>query len=104
MIARHWRGIAKSGQADNYVHHLRTDTFPKLSRITGFIRAYILKREVHQGTEFLIVTAWESMEAIERFAGATADVAVVPDVVQAMMAEYDKYVSHYEVAETYVPA
>jgi len=104
MIARHWRGIAKSGQADNYVHHLRPDTFPKLSGITGFIRAHILKREAHQGTEFLIVTAWESMEAIERFAGATADVAVVPDIVQVMMVECDKYVSHYEVVETYAPA
>ncbi len=101
MISRHWKGIAKPGEAENYITHLRTDTFPKLSEISGFIEASILKRAVAQGTEFLIVTVWESIEAIERFAGAQADVAVVPEVVQAMMIDYDKNVRHYEIAQTY---
>ena len=99
MISRHWKGIAKPGEADNYIEHLRTDTFPKLSKIKGFISASILKRTVRQGTEFLIITVWESIESIERFAGATADVAVVPGVVQTMMIEYDRIVRHYEVVE-----
>ena len=99
MISRHWKGIAKPGEADNYIEHLRTDTFPKLSEIGGFISASILKRAVDQGTEFLIITVWESIESIEKFAGAEADVAVVPDVVQAMMIEYDRIVRHYEVVE-----
>jgi heme-degrading monooxygenase HmoA len=99
MISRHWKGIAKPGEADNYIEHLRSDTFPKLSKINGFISASILRRTVEQGTEFLIITVWESVEAIERFAGARADVAVVPEVVQAMMVEYDRNVIHYEVVE-----
>jgi heme-degrading monooxygenase HmoA len=99
VISRHWKGIAKPGEADNYIEHLRTDTFPKLSKINGFISASILRRTIQQGTEFLIVTVWESIDAIERFAGATADVAVVPEIVQAMMIEYDRTVSHYEVVE-----
>jgi heme-degrading monooxygenase HmoA len=103
MISRHWKGIAKPGEADNYIEHLRTDTFPKLSGIEGFIRAYILTRTVDKGTEFLIITVWESMEAIKRFAGETAEAAVAPDSVQSMMVEYDRNVLHYEVAETYSP-
>ena len=67
MISRHWKGIAKPGEADNYIEHLRTDTFPKLSKINGFISASILKRTVRQGTEFLIITVWESIESIEKF-------------------------------------
>jgi hypothetical protein len=27
MIARHWRGLARTDAADAYVEHLRTDTF-----------------------------------------------------------------------------
>jgi len=99
MISRHWKGIAKPGKADSYIEHLRTDTFPKLSKINGFISASILKRTVEQGTEFLIITVWESIESIKRFAGAKADVAVVPESVQAMMIEYDRTVSHYEIVE-----
>ncbi len=104
MIARHWKGLAKPGEAENYIDHLKTETFPKLSEINGFIEASILRREVDRGTEFLIITTWESMEAIERFAGATANVAVVPAVAQAMMIEYDGNVSHYEIIESYKPA
>lgn len=103
MISRHWKGIAKPGQAENYINHLKNDTFPQLSAIEGFVRAYILTRTVDQGTEFLIVTVWESMHAIESFAGATADAAVVPPVVQEMMVEYDRTVSHYEMTEMYTP-
>jgi heme-degrading monooxygenase HmoA len=101
MISRHWKGIAKPGEADNYIHHLRNDTFPKLAGIDGFVSASILTRAVDQGTEFLIVTEWESIEAIKAFAVEKADVAVVPQVVQDMMIDYDRNVRHYEVVETY---
>lgn len=103
MISRHWKGIARPGEGDNYIHHLRIDTFPKLSEIEGFISASILKRPVDQGTEFLIVTVWESVEAIKAFAGEKADVAVVPEVVQAMMVDYDRNVRQYEIADSYTP-
>lgn len=99
MISRHWRALARPGKADDYIHHLLHETFPKLSDIQGFFRASILRRELKGGTEFLIVTEWASLEAIERFAGADLEVAVVPAVVQAMMVEYDPRVRHYEMAE-----
>lgn len=97
MISRQWRGLARKAQADQYIEHLRTGTFPQLSRIPGFIEASILRRDTHEGVEFLIVTMWESLEAIKQFAGADAELAVVPDNVQAMMVSYDRTVRHYEV-------
>jgi heme-degrading monooxygenase HmoA len=103
MISRHWKGITKPGQAEGYISHLKNDTFPKLSTIPGFVRASILKRDVGEGIEFQIVTLWESLTAIQAFAGQNAEVAVVPPVIQAMMADYDRHVVHYEVAETYAP-
>jgi hypothetical protein len=102
MISRHWKGTAKLGQAENYINHLKTDTFPELAKIDGFLRAEILKRTTDEGTEFLIVTVWESMDAIGCFAGPTPDVAVVPPQAQAMMISYDEHVVHYEVAEDFM--
>ncbi len=101
MISRHWKGIAKNGEADNYIDHLKNDTFPKLREIGGFLKASILRRSVEQGTEFLIITVWESIEAIRAFAGEAADMAVVPPVVQDMMIEYDRKAIHYEVTTDY---
>ncbi len=103
-ISRHWKGIAKLEEADHYIHHLRSDTFPELARIERFIKASILKRPVGEGTEFLIVTTWRSIEAIRKFAGESAGTAVVPPSVQAMMVEYDREVTHYEIVEEYSPS
>jgi heme-degrading monooxygenase HmoA len=99
MIARHWRALARSNQAHNYVEHLRTATFPALKRIAGFVDASILRRTVPDGVEFLVVTRWESIEAIESFAGPDPERAVVPPNVIAMMIEYDERVKHFEVVE-----
>ena len=101
MISRHWTGVARPGQAESYLSHLRTDTFPQLSAIPGFVRAAVLRREVDGGTEFRIVTEWESLTAIRAFAGRDPEVAVVPPVVQAMMAHYDARVEHYEIADAH---
>ena len=97
MISRQWRGLARPEHAEAYVEHLRTETFPALRRITGFLSASILRRRTDQGVEFLIVTRWSSIEAIREFAGAEAETAVVPPKVQGMMVEYDQMVRHYEV-------
>jgi heme-degrading monooxygenase HmoA len=82
MISRQWRGLAKTAHAEEYVEHLKTDTFPHIRTIPGFVDASILKRKVARGVEFLIVTRWQSLENVQR-----------------MMVEYDQRVRHYEVLE-----
>jgi heme-degrading monooxygenase HmoA len=101
MISRHWKGLCKRGDADRYVEHLKAETFQQLATLPGFVRATILRRELAAGTEFQVVTVWLSLAAIEAFAGQSAETAVVPTSVQAMMASYDHSVTHYEVAHTF---
>ena len=103
MISRHWKGIARPGYAEAYVQHLRHDTFPGLARIPGFVSASVLRRDVEAGTEFQIVTVWESLAAIKGFAGDDPETAVVPASVRAMLATYDERVVHYEIAEGFSP-
>jgi len=43
------------------------------------------------------VTNWESIAAIEQFAGRDSEIAVVPEKVQNIMLDYDPRASHYEV-------
>ena len=69
MIARHWAGVFKTEHAEEYMQHLKRDLFPKLSVIKGFRSASILRKDSGQTVEFLIITNWESMEAIRKFAG-----------------------------------
>jgi heme-degrading monooxygenase HmoA len=99
LISRLWRGLAHANQAQNYVKHLRTETFPALRKIPGFVDASILSRAVADGVEFLVATRWESSDAIAKFAGADPEVAVVPAKAAAMMIEYDRRARHFEVVE-----
>jgi heme-degrading monooxygenase HmoA len=99
MISRHWRGLAHPQDADAYTEHLQAETFPALKRIAGFQEAFLFRRDSEKGVEFLVVTTWESKEAIERFAGEDSEVAVVPERVQGWMIEYDRRARHYEIVE-----
>jgi heme-degrading monooxygenase HmoA len=99
MICRLWRGLTRSEEAEHYVDHLRRQTLPRLRELPGYVGASILRRQVDRGAEFLVVTRWESLQAIGQFAGADYTVAVVPAEVQRMMIDYDRSVRHYELIE-----
>jgi len=99
MIARHWRGLAKSDRAADYEAHLRSETFPALRELQGFLGGDILRRRMDNGIEFLVITRWASLDAIKQFAGADPEAAVVPPSARAMMIDYDSRAKHYEFAE-----
>ena len=97
MIARTWNGTARPEHADAYVAHLRERTFPQLTTIAGHRGAYVLRRDGRALVEFTVITFWESIEAIRRFAGSDPEVAVVPPPAQALLASYDDRAVHWEV-------
>ena len=100
MIARLWRGTAADRRnADAYVRHLRTNVVPELSAIPGYREVRLMRREEGGRTEFLVMTLWDSMDAIRRFAGEHPERAVVEPEARAVLAEYDDFVRHYEVQE-----
>jgi heme-degrading monooxygenase HmoA len=96
MISRHWIGIVKPDKVEEYKLYLQHSTFPSLKKISGFHNAYFMTRQVADGIEFLVVTEWESIEAIQNFAGRDFELAVVPDVAQKMMVRFDTTVRHYD--------
>ena len=99
MIARHWRGLVKRDRAEAYIEHLQSQTLPQLVQLAGFRDASIQRRDLPQGVEFLVVTVWDSLDAIRSFAGSDAESAVVPDKAREMMIEYDSRARHYEVVD-----
>jgi heme-degrading monooxygenase HmoA len=98
MIARLWRGAAEAGNADAYQRHATATVFPSLRDIPGHCGAFLLKRAAAGRTEFLAVTLWDSIEAVRAFAVADPDTAVVEPAARAVLAEFDDFARHYEVA------
>ena len=78
MIIRLWRGEAATpAKAHAYFEHVTGTVFPALKAIAGHIDAWLLRREVEGRTEFLAMTLWTSLEAIQAFSGCDIGVAVV---------------------------
>ena len=97
MVERHWRGIAFPDKADQYIYHLTHETLPELEAMPGFKGLSILRRDTEKSTAFLIITRWETPDAIRQFSGNDLEVAVVPDVVKSMMLQYELRAEHYTV-------
>ena len=99
MIARHWRGLVRRDRAAAYVEHLQSETLPQLVQLAGFHDAKVLRRDLSEGAEFLVVTIWESIDSIRAFAGNDVESAVVPPKARDMMIEYDRKARHYDVVD-----
>jgi heme-degrading monooxygenase HmoA len=98
MIARVWKGIARdAAHADAYLRHLKARVLPALAAIEGYRDVRVLRRTAHDRVEFLVLTFWDSMEAIRRFAGEDPERAVVEPEARAVLADYDDFVRQYEV-------
>ena len=97
MILRMWRGRSSANKADEYIHHARDKVFPKLRAIEGNRGAYLLRRMSNGAVEFVVLTLWESMEAVRKFAGAEPAKAVVEPEAQSMLSQFDEFATHFEV-------
>ena len=98
MIARLWRGQATNAQADAYFRHVTGTVFPSLKDLAGHRGAWLLRRQAEGQTEFLALTLWESLDSIRAFAGDDIATAIVEPEARAVLADFDKFARHYEVA------
>src|SRR5947208_15587898 len=98
MIARMWSGMTRPEQADAYLAHLRDQTFRQLAAIPGHRGACVLRRATPGTVTFTVITLWDSLAAIARFASDDPEGAVVPPAAQALTAHHDARAVHWDVA------
>jgi heme-degrading monooxygenase HmoA len=103
MIIREWRGRASPSRAEAYPKHFREKVVPELRHLPGFIDADLGQRQLDDKLEFLVLTRWQSIDAIRAFAGADVEHAVVEPGAVAALIEFDTSVRHYEVIEDVQP-
>ena len=103
MIIREWRGRASPERAAAYPKHFHDNVVPGLRKLRGFIGAHLSQRELGGKLEFLVLTRWQSMDAICSFAGADVEKAVVEPGAVAALTDYDTRVQHYAVITEVTP-
>jgi mannose-6-phosphate isomerase-like protein (cupin superfamily) len=98
VIARRWRGWAPNrAGADAYESYFSGSVRPALEAKAGFVDASVERVEEADGrVEIVVVTRWESIDAIRAFAGEDIEAAVVEPEARAALADFDARVRHIE--------
>jgi heme-degrading monooxygenase HmoA len=97
MIARTWHGITDASKADLYVDYLNKTGIPEYRLTPGNLGVYMLRRIEGNKAHFLLLTLWESEEAVKRFAGPDMEKAKYYPEDERYLLELEPNVTHYEV-------
>jgi len=105
MITRIWHGWTTLENAQAYEQLLRSEIFEGIvgRRIEGFRGIDLLRRAHADEVEFVTIMWFDSMAAVQAFAGPDYEVAVVPPAARAILRRFDARSAHYETIERRVP-
>jgi heme-degrading monooxygenase HmoA len=96
MWVRSWSARATPEGAESYRRHFELEVLPALEAIPGQRGALLLRRDEGSEARLLVLTFWESMDAIRAFAGPEATTAVVAPEARAILKDYDREVLIFE--------
>lgn len=97
MIVRAWRGTTAAADAAAYQSLLLSEIVPGITGrgLAGYAGMAVLRRDTGEGVEFLTLMAFDSMAAVEAFAGPDPGQAVVPDAARRLLRAFDARSAHY---------
>ena len=99
MIARLWSARTSTSLSTKYMEHFWQSVAPALRKFDGYLSASVLVRSQAELVEILVITVWQSYQAIDAFAGPNRDAAVVAPEAAELLVDYDRRVRHFEVAQ-----
>jgi heme-degrading monooxygenase HmoA len=97
VIARIWRGVVRSADADTYVDYIAETGLDEYRRTPGHQGGWILRRDVGDRTEVMTFSLWESLDAVKAFAGDDYETAVYYPEDERFLVERDEVCAHYDV-------
>ncbi|SDK63895.1 Antibiotic biosynthesis monooxygenase [Catalinimonas alkaloidigena] len=96
MIARTWHGKVPRAKGDAYYTYLQQTGLADYQHTPGNRGVQVLRRDEADYTHFLLITLWDSVEALQAFAGADYQTARYYPEDAAFLVEFEP-VYHYEV-------
>jgi heme-degrading monooxygenase HmoA len=99
MIARTWHGVVPEQKADSYFEYLQRTGIPDYRSTQGNLGVYVLRRVKDGYAHFLLITLWDSWEAIRVFAGEDVEQARYYPEDEQYLIELEPLVTHYEVLD-----
>ncbi|MFJ8083126.1 antibiotic biosynthesis monooxygenase [Streptomyces sp. NPDC096205] len=101
MICRLWRGWTTKENADAYERIVRGQVIPGIEarRIPGFQSIDLVRREREDDVEFMTLMWFDAIDSVRTFMGEDYESAHVPAAAQAVLLDFDRRSTHYEVLD-----
>ena len=97
MIAKIWKGETHESKADQYFDFLKVTGIKDYRETKGNQGVLVLRRISEGRAEFLLLTFWESWDAIRQFAGDDVEKAFYYPEDPEYLLKMEPEVEHYEV-------
>ena len=97
LVARTWHGRVPREKADAYEEFLARTGLADYAGTPGHRDMLALRRDEGDETHFLLLTLWESREAIAGFAGDDIEAARYYPEDRDYLLEFEPRVTHYDV-------
>lgn len=97
MIARKWHGAVPRAKSEEYLNRMRRVALPDYTSTAGNRGAFCLHRTEADIAHFDMLTFWDDVDAIKRFAGEDIEVAKYYDFDRSFLIELEPTVTHHTV-------
>lgn len=101
MICRIWHGWTAHANADAYDSYLRSELFPQVKRdlgMHGYRGFHMLRLDRGPEVEFMTMVWFESMKAVEKFAGANCETPVISEKARRLLSHFENRCEHYDLS------
>jgi drug/metabolite transporter (DMT)-like permease len=98
FVARLWSGETRASDAPRYLQYLLETGVKDYCATDGNRGVFVLQRPQGESVEFLLISLWDSLDAVHNFAGPELEKAVYYPEDSAFLLRLDPGVTHYQVA------
>ena len=99
VVAREWKGRVAPARADEYYQYLLGGV-TKIRSIPGSLGVEVMRRNEAGAVEYVVISYWESREAIKAYAGQDIDKPHHLPKDRELLLELPTRVLHYDVTYT----
>lgn len=103
MIARYWRGQVRASDVDAYCDYVERTGIKEHRATPGNRGSMMLVRPNGDEVEVAVLSLWESLDSIVKFAGEDPQVAVFYPEDERYLTQKDPFATHFDVAALSMP-
>jgi len=97
MIARTWQGVVPEAKSDQYFEYIKKTGVSDIQKTEGNKGVFVLRRNEDGKSYFFMVSFWDSLQSIGKFAGDDIQKAYYYPEDKDYLIELEPFVTHFEV-------